>query len=82
MSETDLRRILAAADTLSESAHHRLAVAEGSTVPCPFPDCVLSAAEHHRLAYGLLADNRDLTRRLRVLENESQLAASTQGPAR
>jgi hypothetical protein len=66
----DLARILRAADTLSTEAHHRLMRMVGSAHPCPAEGgCVLSAEEHHRIAYGLLADNRDLRRRLNAFEH-------------
>jgi hypothetical protein len=68
----EVLRLMDAADTLSQPAHHRLMVMAGSAHPCPAEGgCVLSAEEHHRLAYGLLADNRELRRRLDALEHRS-----------
>ena len=37
--------------------------------PCPVKGCRLSAEEHHRLAYGMIAENRDMKRRLAAFEN-------------
>jgi hypothetical protein len=69
MDHADIERILGMAETLSTSAAHRLAMGSDSTEACPYPGCVLSAAEHHRLAYGILAENKDLKRRLEAFEH-------------
>lgn len=39
--------------------------------PCPIEPCRLSAEEHHRLAFGMIAENRELKRRLEAFEHGS-----------
>ncbi len=69
-TEEDIRRFLDAATRLSDVAEYRLAYAAGSVNPCPFEGgCNLSAEEHHRLAYGILAVNKAQSRRIQELEN-------------
>lgn len=64
------RRMTEAAALLSTEAHHRVMRMAGSGHPCPVEGgCNLSAEEHHRLAYGVLAENKDLRRRVAALEN-------------
>lgn len=36
---------------------------------CPIEGCRLSAEEHHRLAFGMIAEFTDLRRRVRDFEN-------------
>lgn len=36
---------------------------------CPVKECRLSAEEHHRLAFGMIAENRALKRRVEELEH-------------
>jgi hypothetical protein len=72
MTTEDLARILEVADTLSTEAHHRLMRQAGSAHECPADGCVLSAEEHHRLAYGLLSENRELKRELERLYNNRE----------
>lgn len=40
----------------------------GSVHPCEVEGCVLSQEEHHRLIYGVMAENRDLKQRIKMLE--------------
>lgn len=42
--------------------------------PCPVKGCRLSSEEHHRLAFGLIAENRSLKRRVAELENGAEHA--------
>lgn len=66
----DLERIMGMAEQLSDTAAYKLARAAGSVHPCPFEGgCVLSAEEHHRLAYGIMAENKELRRRVEALEH-------------
>lgn len=39
------------------------------THPCVVPNCVISQEEHHRVAYGLINELRDLRARVRAFEN-------------
>ncbi len=38
--------------------------------PCPVPDCPISAQEHHRLARGIMAENRELRRQVDEMSAE------------
>lgn len=58
-----------AALMLSSEAHHRIMRMAGSAHDCPVDGCCLSAEEHHRIAYGILAENIELKRRVTALEN-------------
>lgn len=58
-----------AAASLSDAARYKVLRMAGSAHPCEVGDCRLSQEEHHRLAYGILAENRELKRRIQDLEN-------------
>lgn len=64
----ELGRILDAAEELSSAAAYKLARAAGSVHPCELEGCSLSQEEHHRLAYGILNENRALRKRIAELE--------------
>jgi hypothetical protein len=59
------KRMADAAAKLSDKAHYQTMRSVGSVHPCPVEECVLSVEEHHRLAYGLIAENRELRRQVR-----------------
>lgn len=69
-------RMSQAAARLSSSAAHKVATMAGSAHPCQVAECNLSQEEHHRLAYGILAENADLKRRIEALEHGTQEVTS------
>lgn len=62
-------RMATAAARLSDPAAYKVARMAGSVHPCEVDDCNLSQEEHHRLAYGLLAEIRELKRRIQEFEH-------------
>lgn len=62
-------RMAEAASRLSDAAAYKVMRMAGSSHPCPLEDCNLSVEEHHRLMYGVLAENKELKRRVTELEN-------------
>ena len=66
------RRMDEAASRLSDAAAYQIARMAGSVHECEVEGCRITQEEHHRLAYGIMAENRELKRRLQALENGSQ----------
>lgn len=62
-------RMTRVAATLSNDAAYKVARMAGSVHPCEVEGCNLSQEEHHRLAYGILAENRELRRRIEEYEH-------------
>lgn len=66
-----------AAALLSDGAHHKVMRMAGTANPCPAEGgCALSAEEHHRLAYGILNENKELKRRVEALEHEKDVRST------
>ncbi len=64
-------RMAAAASMLSDNAAYRVMrmLSTEERHPCPAETCTLNAEEHHLLAYGILAENRELKRRIQEFEH-------------
>ena len=63
----ELERQREAVRAMGDAEHYR-AVYAAEGVPCPVAGCVLSAQEHHRLAYGQIAELRELREFKRRIE--------------
>ena len=66
------KRMNEAASRLSDTAAYQIARMAGSVHECEVEGCRITQEEHHRLAFGIMAENRELKRRLQALENGSQ----------
>lgn len=68
----DVRSAEAAAQAMDPDRYEALRkLTHTDRHPCPVRGCRLSAEEHHRLAFGVLAELRALKMRIRELEGES-----------
>jgi hypothetical protein len=62
-------RMAEAASSLSDRAKYQIARSLETRTPCTVDDCRLSMEEHHRLAYGIIAENRELRRQV-LIQNQ------------
>jgi hypothetical protein len=65
----DRERVNDEVERLASADYYAIVKNAGSGTPCPIKGCRLSAEEHHRLVYGVILENSELRKRLRILEN-------------
>lgn len=54
------RRMVPAAEQMADPEHYKRVYADHPGQPCPVDGCRLTSQEHHRLAFGLLSELREL----------------------
>lgn len=72
LAHRDLENVVAADEedndavkALVDPETYRAVYQSNEVHPCEVPGCRLSQEEHHRLAYGIMNENRELKRKLR-----------------
>lgn len=75
---SDLSRYTEAAAQMADPARYAelRALTFDQRHECPVTDCRLSAEEHHRLAFGMISENRALKRRVEELEHGREVDES------